>query len=169
MSLSAASLPVFRHMLKNLAHILDKGAAHAAAKKWDEANLLNFRLYPDMLPFTKQIQIACDAAKLGAARAAGMEWPKYEDNETSFAQLKERVQKTIDFIGTIRPEQVDGNEDKELQIPVGGGNSRTMRTEDYLKLWALPNMFFHITTAYAILRHNGVELGKSDYLAGSRA
>ena len=169
MSLSAATLPVFKHMLSNLSHILDKGAAHAEAKKFDPANLLTYRLAPDMLPFTKQVQIACDAAKIGAARAAGMEWPKWEDNEASFADLKARIQKTLDFLATVPTEQVDAAEGKELQIPIGREKTRTMKAEDYLRFHAMPNMFFHVTTAYAILRHNGVELGKADYLAGAAA
>ena len=168
-SMSAASLPVFKHMLSNLSHILDKGAAHAEAKKFDPANLLAFRLAPDMLPFTKQVQIACDAAKIGAARIAGMEWPKWEDNEASFDDLKARIQKTLDFLATIPPEKLDGTEEKELQIPIGREKTRTMKAQDYLRFHAVPNMFFHVTTAYAILRHNGVELGKPDYLAGAAA
>jgi hypothetical protein len=169
MSMSAASLPVFKHMLTNLSHVLDKGAAHAEARKFDPANLLTYRLAPDMLPFTKQIQIACDAAKIGAGRIAGMEWPKYEDNEATFAELKGRIQKTLDFLATVPPEKLDGTEEKELQIPVSRDTTRTMKAQDYLRFWVLPNLFFHVTTAYAILRHNGVELGKSDYLAGPNA
>jgi uncharacterized protein len=169
MSMSQASVPVFKHILSNLSHILDKGAAHAEARKFDQANLLTYRLAPDMLPFTKQIQIACDAAKIGAARIAGMEWPKNEDNEASFADLKARIQKTLDFLATIPADKLDGTEDKELTIPTGRDTSRQMKAQDYLRFWVLPNVFFHVTTAYAILRHNGVELGKSDYLAGAAA
>jgi hypothetical protein len=169
MSLSAASLPVFKHMLTNLSHILDKGAAHAEARKFDPANLLTYRLAPDMLPFTKQVQIACDAAKIGAARAAGMEWPKNDDTEASFADLKTRIQTTLDFLATIPAEKLDGAVGKELQIPIGRDQTRTMKAEDYLRFHVLPNMFFHVTTAYAILRHNGVDLGKRDYLVGAMA
>ena len=169
MSMSAASLPVFKNALTNLSHILDKGAAHAEARKFDPANLLTYRLAPDMLPFTKQIQIACDAAKIGAARIAGLEWPKYEDNEATFAELKARIQKTLDFLATIPAEKLDGTEDKELQIPVSRDATRTMKAQDYLRFHVLPNLFFHVTIAYAILRHNGVELGKSDYLVGPNA
>jgi hypothetical protein len=169
MSMSAASLPVFKHMLSNLSHILDKGAAHAEAKKFDPANLITYRLAPDMLPLSKQVQIACDAAKLGAARIAGVEWPKWEDNETTFADLKARIQKTLDFLASIPAEKLDGTEEKELQIPVGRETTRTFKAQDYLRFWVLPNMFFHVTTAYAILRHNGVDLGKADYLAGAKA
>jgi uncharacterized protein len=169
MSMSSASLPVFRHMLSNLSHFLDKGAAHAEARKFDPANLLNYRLAPDMLPFTRQIQIACDAVKNGAARIAGIEPPKFEDKEASFPELKARIQKTLDFLATVPAEKLDGTEDKEITFPIGRDVTRTMKAENYLKLWVLPNMFFHVTTAYAILRHNGVELGKADYLAGAKA
>jgi hypothetical protein len=168
MSMSAASLPVFKHMLTNLSHFLDKAAAHAEAKKFDPANLLTYRLAPDMLPFTKQVQIACDSAKICAARIAGVEWPKFEDNEASFAELKGRIQKTLDFLATIPAEKLDGTEDKELNIPISREATRAMKAKDYLRFHALPNLFFHVTTAYAILRHNGVELGKTDYLAGAR-
>lgn len=165
-SLSSATLPVFKHMLSNLSHLLDKGAAHAEAKKFDAANLLNYRLAPDMLPFTKQIQIACDAAKNGSARVAGIEAPKFEDNEASFPELKARIQKTLDFLATVPADKIDGTEDKDITFPVGP-STRTMKAQAYLTTWVLPNMFFHITTAYAILRHNGVEVGKRDYLAGA--
>lgn len=169
MTMSAASLPVFRHMLTNLSHFLDKAAAYAEAKKFDPANLLTYRLAPDMLPLTKQVQIACDSAKLGAARIAGVDWPKHEDSETTLAELKTRIQKTLDFLATIPAEKLDGTEDKELQIPVGREQTRTMKAQDYLRFHALPNLFFHVTTAYAILRHNGVDLGKKDFLAGPNA
>jgi hypothetical protein len=168
-SMSTASLPIFKQALSNLSHVLDKGAAHAEAKKFDAANLITYRLAPDMLPFSKQVQIACDAAKIGAARIAGLEWPKYEDNEVTFADLKARIQKTLDFLATIPAEKLDGTEEKELQIPVARDRTRTMKAQDYLRFHVLPNMYFHVTTAYAILRHNGVELGKLDYLAGAAA
>ena len=167
MSMSAASLPVMKHMLGNLSHFLDKGAAFAEARKFEAANLLNSRLAPDMLPLIVQVYIACDAAKNGAARIAGIEPPKFEDKkDASFAELKERIQKTIDYLASIAPEELDGTEAKDVTFPVGK-ETRTMKAENYLKLWVLPNMFFHVTTAYAILRHNGVELGKRDYLAGA--
>jgi uncharacterized protein len=168
-SMSSASLPVFRTMLENLGHMLDKGAAHAEARKFDPAVLLQYRLAPDMLPFTKQIQIACDGPKNGAARIAGIEAPRYEDNEASFAELKARIQKTLDWLATVPADKLDGTEDKDITFPVGRDKTRTMKAEAYLKHWVLPNLFFHVTTAYAILRHNGVELGKSDYLAGGKA
>lgn len=169
MSMSTASLPVFKHTLTNLVHLLDKAAAHAEAKKFDPANLLTYRLAPDMLPFTKQVQIACDTAKIGAARIAGMEWPKWEDTEATFPELKERIQKTLDFLATVPPEKLDGTEANEVKLPTGRETFRIMTAEDYLRFHALPNLFFHVTTAYAILRHNGVELGKRDYLVGAAA
>ena len=168
-SMSSASLPVFRGMLGNLSHILDKAVAHAEAKKFDPSVLLQFRLAPDMLPFTRQIQIACDSAKNGVARISGVEAPRFEDAETTFAQLKERIQRTLDYVGTVPADRLDGTEDKEITFPAGRDTTRTMAAEAYLKHWALANFFFHITMAYAILRHNGVELGKADYLAGGRA
>jgi hypothetical protein len=168
-SMSSASLPVFKTMLGNLSHILDKAQAHAEARKFDPAALLQFRMAPDMLPFTRQIQIACDAAKNGMARISGLEAPKFEDVETTFPELQARIRKTLDYLGTVPAERLDGTEDKDITFPVGRETTRTMKAEAYLKHWALPNFFFHITMAYAILRHNGVELGKSDYLVGGGA
>ena len=168
-SMSSASLPVFKAMLGNLSHILDRGAAHAEARKFDPNALLQFRLAPDMLPFTRQIQIACDAAKNGVARISGVEAPKFEDNEASFADLKTRIQKTVDYLSSVPNERMDGTEDKEITFPVGKDKTRTMTGEAYLKHWALANFHFHIVMAYAILRNNGVDLGKSDYLAGAAA
>lgn len=165
-SMSSASLPLFKSMLGNLSHLLDKGQAHAEARKFDAAALLQYRLAPDMLPFTRQVLIACDAAKNGVARLSGVEAPKFEDNEASFAELKVRIQKTLDYIATVPAERLDGTEEKEITFPVGREATRTMKGEAYLKHWMLPNFFFHVTMAYAILRHNGVELGKADYLVG---
>lgn len=168
-SMYTASVPTFQHMLRNLGHILDKGEAHAQARKLDPAALTQFRLAPDMLPFTRQIIIACDAAKNGVARISGVEAPRFEDTETTFSELKARVQKTLDYLATVPAQAMEGTEDKDITFPVGRDATRTMKGEAYLKHWALPNFFFHISMAYAILRHNGVELGKSDYLAGARA
>lgn len=166
-SMSSASLPVFQQMLGNLKHILDKGLAHAQARKFDPQVLTNYRLAPDMLPFSRQILIACDAAKLGAARIAGIEAPRFEDNESTFEELKARIDKTLAWLATVPPAALDGTEDRDITFPVGReGATRTMKAEAYLKHWVLPNMFFHVTTAYAILRHNGVDLGKTDYLNG---
>ncbi len=168
-SMSSASVPVFRTMLGNLSHILDKAQAHAEARKFDPSALLQYRLAPDMLPFTRQIQIACDAAKNGVARISGVEAPKIEDTESTFSELKARIRKTLDYLATVPADRLDGTEQKDITFPVGRETTRTMKAEAYLKHWALPNFFFHVTTAYAILRHNGVELGKADYLAGAKA
>lgn len=165
----SASVPVFTTMLANLSHFLDKAQAYADARKFDASVLTQYRLAPDMLPFTRQILIACDGAKLGAARIAGVEAPKFEDTESTLAELKTRIRKTLDFLATVPVEKMNGTEDKEITFPVGRDKTRTMKGEDYLKLWVLPNLFFHVTTAYAILRHNGVDLGKTDYLRGAQA
>lgn len=167
-SMSSAVLPTLQHMLRNLSHIVDKGEAHAQGRGFDPAALTQFRLAPDMLPFTRQVLIACDAAKNGVARLSGVEAPKFDDKETTFAELKERIQKTLDYLETVPAGALDGTEDKDITFPVGRDKTRTMKGEAYLKHWMLPNFFFHITTAYAVLRHNGVDLGKSDYLAGGR-
>lgn len=164
-SMSSASLPIFRTMLGNLDHFLDKAVAHAQARKFDPLVLAGSRLAPDMLPFTRQVQIACDGPKNGMARIAGVEAPKYEDNEQTFDELKARIAKTLAWLDSIPAGKVDGTEDKDITFPVRD-QTRTMKAEAYLKHWVLPNFFFHVTTAYAILRHNGVELGKADYLAG---
>jgi hypothetical protein len=113
------------------------------------------------------VQIACDTAKIAVARIAGVEWPKYEDNETTIAQLQDRIKKTLEFIDTVPAAKLDGTEEKELEIPVSRDTKRAMKAKNYLRFHALPNFFFHVTTAYAILRHNGVDLGKVDYLAGA--
>ncbi len=166
-SMSSASVPVFQHMLGNLKHFLDKAQAHAEARKFDPSALTQYRLAPDMLPFTRQVLIACDAAKLGVARIGGLEAPRFEDTETTLPELKARIDKTLDWLATVKPEQLDGTEAKDVTFPVGrDGSTRTMKAEAFLKHWVLPNFFFHVTTAYAILRHNGVELGKADYLRG---
>lgn len=167
MSMYAASVPVFQHMLRNLSHILDKGEASAQARKFDASVLLNARLAPDMLPFTRQILIACDAAKNGVARISGVEAPKFDDSEATFGELKLRIQKTLDYLASVPAGAMDGTEDKEITFPVGRESSRTMKAQAYLTTWALPNFFFHVTTAYALLRHNGVDLGKTDYLVGA--
>ena len=169
LTMYSASVPVFQHILANLVHILDKAEAHAAARKYDPAALTGYRLAPDMLPFTRQILIACDAAKNGVARISGLEAPRFDDTESTFAELKARIGKTLDWLATVPASAVDGTEEKEVTFPVGRDASRTMKAQAYLTTWVLPNVFFHVTTAYAILRHNGVELGKSDYLLGGRA
>ena len=162
-SMYQASVPVFIRMLNNLATILEKAAAHADAKKIDPAVLINFRLYPDMFAFVKQIQVAVDAAKNGAARLAGLEPPEFENTEKTFPELIERVKKTIAYLETFKPEQIDGTEEREITL-TRGETSVTYLGQAFLLNRVLPNLYFHITTAYDILRHNGVELGKRDYL-----
>mgnify|MGYP001379916509 FL=1 len=158
-----ASVPVFVRALNNLAALLEKAAAHAEARKIDPAVLINTRLYPDMLPLSKQVQIASDSAKGGAARLAGSEPPKYEDNETSFPELIARLRKTVAYLESIKPEQIDGCEDKTVSWKTQT-TTRTMQGMPYLLSHVTPNVYFHTTTAYAILRHCGVEIGKQDFL-----
>lgn len=168
-SLASASLPVFTRFLENLRHILTKAQADVAARGYDEQALVQFRLAPDMLPFKSQICIACDAAKLCASRISGIEAPKYENTENTLAELIARVEKTLAWLRTVPAHTIDGQEAKEITLPIGKDRTRIFSAEDYLKTWALPNMLFHITTAYNILRHNGVAVGKSDYLVGAGA
>jgi hypothetical protein len=163
-SMHSASAPIFARMLTNLLGWLDKAQAHADAKKFDSANYLSMRLAPDMLPFTNQIQIASDAAKGAMARLAGTEIPKWEDNEASLAELRARVQKTLDFVKSFDASKIDGSEAREITIPRRSGEPLKFSGEVFLKHYALPNFFFHITTAYALLRHAGVDVGKGDYL-----
>ena len=158
-----ASVPVFSRALNNLAAILEKAAAHAEARKIDPAVLINTRLYPDMLSLAKQVQIASDSAKGGVARLAGGEPPKYEDNETSFPEFIARLRKTVAYLESIKPEQIDGSEDKTVSWKTQT-TTRTMQGMPYLLSHVTPNVYFHVTTAYAILRHCGVEIGKQDFL-----
>jgi hypothetical protein len=162
-SMYQISAPVFTKMLGALSNVLDKGAAFAVAKKIDPAVLMASRLAPDMFPLTRQVQIAADFAKGPMARLAGLEVPKWEDNETTMEALKARVAKTIDFVKTFKPAQIDGSETREITLTIGG-QPMTMTGQEYLLHNALPNFYFHVTTAYTILRHNGVEVGKRDFL-----
>ncbi len=162
-SMYQASVPVFIRMLNNLIAILEKAMAHAEAKKIATAVLLGSRLYPDMFPLSRQIQIASDTAKGGAARLAGMEPPKYEDNETTFPELIERLRKTVAYLNTLKPGQIDGSEKKAITLKVRD-EMLTFEGLTFLLNRVLPNLYFHISTAYAILRHSGVEIGKKDYL-----
>jgi len=158
-----ASVPRLANILKNLSAILDKAQAHAEAKKIDPLVLSNARLYPDMLPMKRQVYIACDTAKNSVARLAGVEPPKHEDVEETFAELKARIAKTLDFIQTFKPGQIDGSEDKVIHLKLGQ-REVDFKGMQYLLGHALPNFYFHVVTAYDILRHNGVEVGKRDYL-----
>ena len=162
-SMYQASVPRFVNILDNLANILDKAQAHVDARKLDAATLTSYRLFPDMLPMSTQVQIACDTAKGVVARLAGVEIPAYEDNEKTLADLKARVAKTIAFIQTMKPGQIDGTEDKEIVVKRRDKETR-YKGMQFLLGHAIPNFYFHVTTTYNILRHNGIELGKRDYL-----
>ena len=164
-SLYQAAVPVFQRSLTNLKAILTKAAAHAAAKKIDESVFLNSRLAPDMFVMSRQVQIAADFAKGQTARLAGVEVPKYEDDEKTFAELIARLDKTLAFIGTFKPEQIDGQEERDISITIAG-NPVAFKGQPYLLHYGLPNFYFHMGMAYAILRHNGVEIGKDDFLGG---
>ena len=160
-----ASVPQFKKMLNNLSSILKKGAEFAADKKIDEKVLVESRLAPDMFPLAKQVQIACDQVKMGMSRLSGVEAPKHADTETTFAQLQERIAQTIAFIDSIKPEQIDGTEAKEIKFSIKEWSFEFVG-EQYLFTWIVPNFYFHVTTAYNILRHNGLQIGKTDYLGG---
>jgi len=162
-SMYQASVPRFVNALTNLSRILDKAQAHVDAKKIDPEVLTSFRLYPDMLPMRSQVQIACDTAKGLVARLAGLEIPVYEDTEKSLADLKARIAKTIAFIQSVSPAQIDGTEDKEIVVKRRDQETR-YKGMQFLLGHAVPNVYFHVTTAYNILRHNGIEIGKRDYL-----
>jgi hypothetical protein len=165
-SLYQAAVPTMVRALNNLAFLLEKAAQHAEAKKIDPAVLVNARLFPDMFPLSKQVQIASDSAKGGAARLAQAEAPSFEDNETTFAQLVERCRKTVAFLETLKPAQIDGGEGRTVTWQTRTA-TREMQGQPYLLNHVLPNVFFHVTTAYDILRHNGVEIGKQDFLGRS--
>jgi hypothetical protein len=162
-SMYSASVPILVRALGNLQSWFDKAEACAAAKKFDPQVLLAARLAPDMLPFTKQVQIACDSAKFGVARLSGVEAPKFDDTEVSLADLRQRIAKTLEYIRSVPAQRLDGTEEKDIVVPRRDG-SMTLKGEFYLKHYVLPNVFFHATTAYALLRHNGVDLGKGDFL-----
>lgn len=162
-SMYQASAPRFMNMLTNLSAILDKAQAHAEARKIDPATLTEDRLFPDMLPMKRQVQIACDTAKGAVARLAGVDVPRHEDTEQTFAELKARIAKTIDFIKSVAPGQIEGTEDKNIRLKLGSREVEYTGMQ-YLLGHALPNFYFHVTTAYDILRHDGVELAKRDYI-----
>lgn len=162
-SMYQASVPVFVKYLGGMTRVLDKAAPMVEARKIDPAVLAGLRLYPDMLPFAKQIQIASDNAKGPVARLAGIDIPKYEDTETTIAEFKARIAKTVAFIESVKPAQLEGSEDRTIVLPIGQ-NKLEFKGADYLTTFALPNFFFHVTTAYNILRHIGVEIGKRDYM-----
>lgn len=162
-SMYQVSVPRFVNILTNLSGILDKTQAHVDAMKIDQSALTTYRLFPDMFAMARQVQIACDTAKGAVARLAGVDIPAYEDTEQTLAELKVRIAKTIAFIQTIQPAQLDGTEDREIVLK-RGEKSTTYKGMQFLLGHALPNFYFHVTTAYNILRHNGVPVGKRDYL-----
>ncbi len=162
-SMYQASAPRYVNMLNNLSTVLDKAQAHAEAKKIDPAVFTAARLYPDMLPLMSQVRIACDNAKGAVSRLAGVEIPKHEDTEQNFAELKARIAKSIAYVQSIKPAQIDGSEDREVVIKLRGTDVKFTGMQ-YLLGFALPNFYFHVVTAYDILRHNGVEIGKRDYI-----
>jgi uncharacterized protein len=163
-SMSQTALPTFEIGLNALSAVLDKATAHAAAKKIDPSVLLNARLYPDMFALVRQVQVAADQAKNGSARLAGVEPPRYEDNETTIDQLKARLAKTVGYLKTLDRRQIDASADREITFPLGPTNKGHMKGNDYLNHFVLPNFYFHITAAYAILRHCGIDIGKRDFM-----
>lgn len=159
----ASTIPMYLKTLGNLSAILDKGAAFAAEKKVEPSVLLNYRIAPDMFSLTRQVQTACDQAKRAVARLAGVEAPPYEDNEASFDELKARIAKTMKFIESIKPEQMNGAETRQVTLKLGG-KDRNFSGQAYAMHHAFPNFFFHVTMAYGVLRHAGVNVGKADFI-----
>lgn len=165
LSMYSASVPVLAHQLGAMLGWLDKAEAHAKARQFDAVNYLGLRLAPDMLPFTKQIQIACDMAKGCVARLAGQDVPAWPDDEATLDQLRARLTRTIDYVRGFTAAQIDGSDAREIVLPTRTGEPRRFSGENYLKQFVLPNLYFHASMTYALLRHAGVELGKKDYLA----
>ena len=163
-SMYTACVPVFRQMLGSLDDLLGKAEAHAAARNIDPAALLQARLFPDMFPFIRQVQIACDFAKSVPARLAGVDVPAFEDNEQTFADLHARIAKTLAFIDGLQAAGFDGSEQREIVLRPGTPKERKLTGQAYLLAYGLPQFFFHVTTAYGLLRHNGVEVGKKDFM-----
>jgi len=163
-SMYSSSVPVFRQMLNALNEVLAKAEAHATAKSIEPSALLQARLFPDMFPLFRQVQIAADFAKSVPARLANIDVPAYDDTEQSFADLRARISKTLAFIDGIQPEQFDGSEQLEIVLRPGTPKEKKLSGQTYLLHYGLPQFFFHVTTAYAILRHNGVEIGKRDFM-----
>lgn len=166
-SMHTMSVDAFVPTLNALAKILDKAVQNAGARKFDPAVLINARLAPDMYPFVKQVQIACDFAKNSTARLAGQEAPRFEDNEQTIDELKARVAKTLDYVKSVRAEAFEGAEDRDIKLSFPNGMSLEFKGLAFLRDWSLPNFYFHAVTAYDILRHNGVDIGKRDYLSGN--
>ena len=164
-SMYQASVPAYAQMLKTLSHILKRAEEHCEAKKIDPSVLVNARLYPDMAPLSRQIQIATDQVKGGLSRLTGSEPPSWPDEEKTFTDLHARVKKAQDFLAGVKKEQLDGAEDRDVTLKIGG-NDMTFKGAQFLVNFSLPNFYFHVTTAYDILRHNGVEIGKRDFIGG---
>lgn len=164
LSMYQASVPVFKQMLGGLSGVLAKAEAHAAARKIEPAALLQARLYPDMFALLRQVQVACDFAKSVSARIAGVAVPGFEDTEVSFADLQARIAKTLAFIDNLSAAQIDGSEERQIVTQAGTAKEKIFNGQSYLLNYGLPHFFFHTTTAYAILRHSGVEVGKKDYI-----
>jgi len=163
-SLYAASVPVFKQMLLALSDVLRKAEAHALDRKIDPAVLLQSRMFPDMFPLVRQVQIACDFAKSVPARVAGIEVATYEDNEQSFTELQQRISKTVALLNAMTVEQMDGGDGKEIVLRPGTPKEKKLSGQAYVLAYGLPQFFFHVTTAYNLLRHNGVEIGKKDFM-----
>jgi hypothetical protein len=168
-TLTDATLPIFRMGLNNLVHCLDKAEAHAAQRNFSADAFMPLRLAPDMFPFASQVRIACDAAKNAAARVGRLDAPKFADDESTFEQLRVRIINTLTWLDMVPHDAFDGCEAQEIVFPVGKHKTRTMLGEAYLKHYALPNFFFHLVTAYNLLRHGGVNIGKMDYLMGAQS
>lgn len=162
-SMYDASVPVFKQILTSLSAIIDKAEAHATEKKIEPAALLQARLYPDMFPFLRQVQVAADFAKGCCARLAGVDVPRYDDTEQTFAELKDRIAKTLDFINGLPQDGIEASAQRDISTS-SGANAKQFKGQVYLAHYALPHFYFHATTAYAILRHNGVEVGKKDFI-----
>jgi hypothetical protein len=167
MSFYDSAVPAYLQILSSLPGLLDKADAYAQAKKIQPEVLLAARLFPDMLPLSKQIQIACDHAVRGVARLSGGEMPSFPDTETTFAELKQRLAKTAEYVKSIKPSLFDGAEDRDITFPIGGGKTMTLKGQQYLTSFSLPNFYFHATTAHGILRMCGVEIGKRDFLGAN--
>lgn len=165
LSMYSSSVPILVKYLNSLSALLKKGEDWAAERKIDEKVLTSARLFPDMFPFSRQVQIACDAAKGCGARLAGVDVPSHEDTETTFAELRERVAKTVAFLESLPEAKFEGSEDRQIRIKAGPRELEFIG-RDYLRTWVFPNFYFHMTTAYNLLRHNGVPVGKLDYLGG---
>ena len=163
-TVQAATVDPFANSLTCLSALLEKGLAYATARKFDPSVLVNARLAPDMFPLSRQVQIACDLAKNSVARLAALEPPRFEDNEKTIEELRTRVARTVDYLKSVPASAFEGAEDRDIRVPAGPDKFLDFKGLDFVQRWAIPNVYFHITTAYAILRHNGVDIGKRDFI-----